>query len=106
MARMSCLQYPSSRTDLHDDVVDVTSFSALDVIEIKELITVPRAGNGDDAMRRLHAGQGMIRTGLQTGGNRTPLFLYSAPKKVLFCSHDQTQRSPKKQKSKKVGHSQ
>ncbi len=24
----------SSRTDLHDDVVDVTSFSALDVVEI------------------------------------------------------------------------
>ncbi len=26
---------PSSRTDLYDDVVDVTSFSALDVVEIQ-----------------------------------------------------------------------
>ncbi len=26
----------SSRTDLYDDVVDVTSFSALDVVEIKK----------------------------------------------------------------------
>ncbi len=27
----------SSRTELHDDVADVTSFSALDVVEIKSL---------------------------------------------------------------------
>ncbi len=36
----------SSRTDLYDDVDDVTSFSALDVVEIKKnicLIDVPVA---------------------------------------------------------------
>ncbi len=30
----------SSRTDLYDDVVDVTSFSALDVVEIKDIVYV------------------------------------------------------------------
>ncbi len=30
----------SSRTDLHDDVVDVTSLSALDVVEIKVFFVV------------------------------------------------------------------
>ncbi len=32
--------------------------------------------------------------------------LVQCAKKELFCSHDETQRSPKKQKSKKVGHNQ
>ncbi len=30
----------SSRTDLHDDVVDVTSFSALDVVEKFEKVII------------------------------------------------------------------
>ncbi len=37
-SRIVILVVESSRTDLHDDVVDVTSFSALDVVEIVILV--------------------------------------------------------------------
>ncbi len=35
----------SSRTELYDDVVDVTSFSALDVVEIKVVVVVVVVGS-------------------------------------------------------------
>ncbi len=38
----------SSRTDPDDDVVDVTSFSALDVVEIKHCILVVTTLTPDD----------------------------------------------------------
>ncbi len=41
----------SSRTDLYDDVVDATSFSALDVVEIKTCFSLSASLSGLDVLK-------------------------------------------------------
>ncbi len=43
-SRTDIIVVVSSRTDLDDDVVDVMSLSALDVVEIKDMIVVVMVG--------------------------------------------------------------
>ncbi len=42
LVESNCFKCVSSRTDLYDDVVDVTSLSALDVVEINQIVSSAR----------------------------------------------------------------